>query len=66
VVGCLLVVLFTVAIHALSALFLMLAWNLVMPSVFNLVELNYLQAFGLSVLLGFLSFTARSIFWAHK
>ena len=41
---------FIIAVIAFISLVILLLWNWLMPSIFNLPEINYLQAFGILIL----------------
>ena len=57
---CVFLVVFTVIV-LISALVTMVAWNLVMPAVFSLPAINYLQAVGVNILLGLVRQTIVTI-----
>lgn len=59
--GCLFIALLVIALNAITALVLMIGWNLVMPYAFGLPELNFLQAFGLSLVAGVIFSGVRAV-----
>jgi hypothetical protein len=53
-------VIFTVVV-LIGALVTMVAWNLVMPALFNLPAISYLQAIAVNVLLGLIRQTVITV-----
>lgn len=51
-VGCLTAIGVFILATLLGALLIMLGWNMSMPSIFNLKEVNFVEAMGLSWVIG--------------
>ena len=55
----LLLILLIIVFGGLSAIFTMWAWNLVLPSIFGITKITFLQAWGVNILIGLFTRVVR-------